>query len=138
MNLEAYRKYETLILRIFLGMTLLVLGFQKLTIENLAGMFERLYGGLLIINAESFVFIFGSFQIILGITMIIGLFTRVAAAMLALIALAAIILTGAIIHGTIIIVPYAFATAGGAVVLFIEGSGAWSLDEKILSVSLTE
>jgi putative oxidoreductase len=131
MDYEACRKYEPLILRIFLGLTLLLLGYQKFTIENLADTFENLYGSLMVINAESFVTVLGVVQVVLGLAIILGLYTRVAAALLALMAVVTIILTCVLFfrHGAEF--AYAFAVAGGAAVLFIEGSGAWSLDERI-------
>jgi uncharacterized membrane protein YphA (DoxX/SURF4 family) len=131
MDFETFRKYEPLVLRVFLGVTLVILGYQKLSTENLTFMFQKLYGPLLVLSAASFLFAAGMVQVIVGIVTVLGLFTRVCAALIALMALVTIVLTGAILHGDILIFPYAYATAGGAIALLIQGGGAWSLDEKM-------
>jgi uncharacterized membrane protein YphA (DoxX/SURF4 family) len=90
----------------------------------------------MIISAGSFVVLFGIVQVILGLTMIVGFYTRVSAGLLALLAVVTIILPGAILLRNVPQFALAFATAGGAIVLFIEGSGAHSLDEKLESESV--
>ncbi len=130
MDYEAYRKYEPLILRVALGLCLLFLAYQKFTIENLAEMFENLYGSLLVVDAGSFVVLLGIVQLVLGLALILGLYTRAAAGVLAVMA-AFVIIASCVLwlkHGSSF--AYAFAILGGSVVLLIEGSGAYSLDER--------
>jgi thiosulfate dehydrogenase [quinone] large subunit len=77
----------------------------------------------------------GVVQILMGFALIIGFYTRVVAGLLGLMAVVTIILTGIILLSGIIHFAYAFATLGGAIVLFIHGSGAYSMDEMIRSES---
>jgi uncharacterized membrane protein YphA (DoxX/SURF4 family) len=126
MDYEAYRKYEPLILRVALGLCLLFLAYQKFTTENLADTFENLYG-----TPGSFVALLGVVQLVLGLAIILGLYTRVAAGVVAVMA-AFVIVASCVLwlkHGSSF--AYAFAVLGGAVVLFIQGSGAYSLDERM-------
>ncbi|MHA2010636.1 MAG: DoxX family protein [Candidatus Hodarchaeales archaeon] len=131
MDLNAYSKYEALILRIFLGLTLIFWGYEKLTVVKLGPMYLKEYGKFMILNVESFLRLAGWLQIILGVTIILGLLTRVSSAILALMALITIIIPGAIVMKDIPHFAYAFATAGGAIVLFLKGGGAYSLDERM-------
>ncbi|MGD2180388.1 DoxX family protein [Lusitaniella coriacea] len=72
----------------------------------------------------------GIVQIILGAMMIVGFYSRISAALLALMAIITIIIPGMIIIRDVPHFAYAFATAGGAIALLIRGSGAYSMDAK--------
>jgi uncharacterized membrane protein YphA (DoxX/SURF4 family) len=130
MNLENCRKYESLILRVFLGLTLIFWGYEKLTVAKLEGSYQMDYASLLIFNVKTFLVAAGWIQIVLGLSMIVGFFTRISAGLLALMAMVTIVIPGIFIIKDVPHFAYAFATAGGAIVLFIKGGGAFSLDEK--------
>src|SRR5574341_572122 len=130
MNFKRYEVYESLILRIFLGMTLIFWGYEKLTVSKLAEMYPKDYGPFMLMDVGTFLTFFGIVQPLLGLAMILGWYTRVSAALLALMAIITIIVPGMIIDHDVPHFAYAFATAGGALALLIRGGGAYSLDAK--------
>ncbi|MDJ0716128.1 MAG: DoxX family protein [Prochloraceae cyanobacterium] len=132
MDFSRYEPYESLILRVFLGLTLIFWGYEKLALPKLADTYIKDYQGFMIIDVKLFLLIFGIAQIILGAMMIVGFYSRIPAAFLALMAIVTIIIPGMIILKDVPHFAYAFATAGGAIALFIRGSGAYSLDAKRL------
>lgn len=131
MNWRRYERYENLILRIFLGLTLIFWGYEKLVLPKLVNTYVKDYQSFMFIDTKTFLVIAGIAQIILGMMMIIGFYTRIAATMLALMAIITIIIPGMIIMKDVPHFAYAFATAGGAIALLIRGSGAYSLDAKL-------
>lgn len=131
MDFEHYEPYENLILRIFLGLTLLFWGYEKLTVPKLADTYLKDYGPFMFVDVDTFLTFFGVVQPLLGIAMILGFYTRVSAALLALMAVITIIIPGMIVLRDVPHFAYAFATAGGALALFIRGGGAYSLDAKM-------
>ena len=126
-----YQAYESLILRIGLGFTLLFWGYEKLTVSKLAEAYPMGYGPFMIMDVNLFLTLMGIFQIILAVMMIVGLFTRLTAAVLFLMALVTILVPGAIILRDIPHFAYAFAAAGGALALLIKGGGPHSIDEGL-------
>lgn len=132
MKFTKYEKYESLLLRIFLGLTMLFWGYEKLTVEKLARSYEMDYGALMVLDISTFLLLVGTLQIVLAIAMILGLYTRVGAALLALMAIITIIIPGMIIIRDVPHFAYAFATAGGSLVLLIKGGGRYSLDQRLL------
>ncbi len=131
MDWRHYERYESLILRVFLGLTLIFWGYEKLVLPKLAQSYIKDYQSLMFIDVKIFLAIAGIAQIILGMMMIIGFYTRIAAALLALMAIITIIIPGMIIIKDVPHFAYAFATAGGAIALLIRGSGAYSLDARL-------
>lgn len=130
MDFQRYEPYESLILRIFLGLTLIFWGYEKLTVTKLAEVYPKDYGSFLFVDVGTFLMFFGIVQPLLGVTMILGWYTRVSAALLALMAVITILIPGMIIIRDVPHFAYAFATAGGAIALLIRGGGAYSLDER--------
>jgi uncharacterized membrane protein YphA (DoxX/SURF4 family) len=131
MDWSRYETYEPLILRIGLGFTLLFWGYEKLTVPKLAEAYPQDYGPFMIMDVNLFLTLAGIIQMILAAMMIVGLFTRLTAAVLALMALVTILIPGAIILRDLPHFAYAFAAAGGAMVLLIKGGGPHSIDEGL-------
>jgi uncharacterized membrane protein YphA (DoxX/SURF4 family) len=131
MDLSRYRPYESLILRAGLGFTMLFWGYEKLTVSKLAEAYSKDYGPFMIMDVKLFLILVGIIQIILAVMMIMGLFTRLTAGVLALMALVTILVPGAVILRDVPHFAYAFAAAGGALVLVIKGGGPYSLDEGL-------
>lgn len=130
LDFKRYRKYESLILRCFLGLTLFFWGYEKLTVPKLASSYLKDYEFFMFIDVKLFLVIAGIVQILLGIALILGIYTRLISALLALMAIVTIIIPGMIILRDVPHFAYAFATAGGAIVLTIEGSGLYSWDSR--------
>ncbi|MGK7878060.1 MAG: DoxX family protein [Xenococcaceae cyanobacterium] len=132
MDFSRYEPYESLILRVFLGLTLIFWGYEKLSLDKLAETYIKDYQSFMFIDVKLFLVIAGIAQILLGVAMIVGFYTRVSAVLLALMAIITIIIPGMIIIKDVPHFAYAFATAGGAIALLIRGSGAYSWDAKRL------
>ncbi len=132
MDFSRYERYESLILRIFLGLTLIFWGYEKLVLPKLVDSYIKDYQSFMFIDVKLFLVIAGVAQILLGAAMIVGFYTRLSAALLALMAIVTIIIPGMIILKDVPHFAYAFATAGGAIALLIRGSGAYSWDAKRL------
>ncbi|MBE9115968.1 DoxX family protein [Lusitaniella coriacea LEGE 07157] len=129
-DFKRYERYESLILRVFLGLTLIFWGYEKLVLPKLATTYVKDYQSFLFVDVKFFLTIAGIVQIILGAMMIVGFYSRISAALLALMAIITIIIPGMIIIRDVPHFAYAFATAGGAIALLIRGSGAYSMDAK--------
>lgn len=130
MDFKRYEPYESLTLRIFLGLTLILWGYEKLTVSGLAEMYPKDYGLFMFLDVGTFLKFFGIVQPLLGVAMILGWYTRVSAALLALMGIITIIIPGIVIDHNVPHFAYAFATTGGALALLIRGGGAYSLDSK--------
>ncbi|MCI0528537.1 MAG: DoxX family protein [Nitrospira sp.] len=130
MDFKRYEPYESLVLRIFLGLTLIFWGYEKLMVTKLAEIYPKDYGPFMFVDVRTFLTFFGIMQPLLGVAMILGLYTRLSAALLSLMAIITIIVPGMIITHDVPHFAYAFATAGGALALLIKGGGAYSLDDK--------
>ncbi|MBI1823604.1 MAG: DoxX family protein [Nitrospirae bacterium] len=128
MDFKKYEPYESLVLRIFLGLTLIFWGYEKLTVSKLAEIYPMDYGTFMIVDVKTFLVFFGVVQPLLGLTMIAGWYTRVSAALLAVMAIMTIIIPGILIDHNVPHFVYAFATAGGAVALLIRGGSTYSID----------
>ncbi len=131
MNFQKYEPYRAMILRLFLGLTVLFWGYEKLTLEKLAGSYKMDYGSLMMIDVDHFLMLAGGAQILMGVLLIIGLFTRLNAAIAALMGIVTILIPGFVIMQDVPHFAYAFALTGAALALLIEGGGAQSLDQKI-------
>ena len=132
MDFSRYERYESLILRFFLGLTLIFWGYEKLVLPKLVESYIKDYQSFMFFDVKLFLVIAGVAQILLGAAMIVGFYTRLTAALLALMAIVTIIIPGMIILKDVPHFAYAFATAGGAIALLIRGSGAYSWDAKRL------
>jgi uncharacterized membrane protein YphA (DoxX/SURF4 family) len=86
------------------------------------------YGGFMLVDVQTFLPFAGWGQIIIGICLIMGLFTRIQAAIAIMMGLVTIIVPGLIIMQDVPHFAYAFAFTGGALVMFQEGSSPFSLD----------
>lgn len=133
-------KYEigTLILRIVLGLTFFVHGLVKFQggIENIVGWFESIglpgflaYGVALI-------------EIIGGLALVLGLFSRVVSGLLALLMVGAILkvklAVGFLGNGQMAGYELDIAFLAMALVILITGSKAYALDQLILRSKETE
>ncbi len=128
MDMKRFEPYESLILRIFLGITLVFWGYEKLTVTKLAKSYPMDYGALFdVVNVGLYLKLFGVLQIVMGFVMILGFLTRTTSLALALMALITIIVPGMVILKDVPHFAYAFATMGGALVLFIRGPGRYRL-----------
>lgn len=130
MDFKRFEPYESLVLRIFLGLTLIFWGYEKLTVSKLAEIYPKDYGSFMLVDVDTFLTFFGILQPLLGVAMLVGWYTRVSAALLALMAIMTVIIPGIIIDQNVPHFAYAFATAGGALALLIRGGGSYSLDAK--------
>ena len=124
-------KYNGLILRIFLGLTVLFWGYEKLVIEKLIKTYTVDYGSFMLVDVQTFLQLAGWGQIIMGICLIMGLFSRIQAAIAIMMGLVTIIVPGLIIMQDVPHFAYAFAFTGGALVMFLEGSSPFSLDHRM-------
>jgi len=132
MDMKRFEPYESLILRIFLGITLVFWGYEKLTVTKLAKSYPMDYGALFdVVNVGLYLKLFGVLQIVMGFVMILGFLTRTTSLALALMALITIIVPGMVILKDVPHFAYAFATMGGALVLFIRGPGRYRLGGNI-------
>jgi len=128
MDFSHLNKYKSLILRVFLGLTMLFWGYEKLTLEKLAKSYTMDYEKFMFFDVNVFLNVAGWLQIAIALMLILGLFTRLNAFLVALMGIITIIIPGFIILKDVPHFAYAFALAGAALALTIEGSGIWSLD----------
>ncbi len=131
MEFSKYEKYRALILRIFLGFTVLFWGYEKISLEKLVGGYTMDYGPFMLIDVNLFVSIAGWTQVLMGILLFLGLLTRLNAAIMVLMGLTTIIVPGLIVMKDVPHFAYAFALTGAALALLIEGAGRYSLDQKL-------
>ena len=128
MAVNHHSKYNGLILRVFIGLTVLFWGYEKLTVEKLTQSYTMDYGDFMLVDVLTFLQFAGWGQIIIVICLILGLFTRMQAAIAIMMGLVTIIVPGLIIMRDVPHFAYAFAFTGGALVMFLEGSSPFSLD----------
>ncbi len=127
---------STLLIRLMVGPVFLSEGIQKFVLAPLrgAGRFERI--GLP--APEVLGTLVGAFEMVCGLCIVIGLFTRLAAIPTLVIMLVAIAVTKSqvyadegfwqLLHGS----RTDWAMLLGSVFLIIKGSGLWSLDKLII------
>ena len=133
MQFANYEIYRTLILRIFLGFTVLFWGYEKITLETLANEYSMNYGPFMFIDVNLFLNVVGWLQVLMGILLFLGLLTRLNAAIMVLMGLTTIIVPGLIVMNAVPHFAYAFALTGAALALLIEGAGRYGLDQKLWS-----
>jgi len=125
----------TILIRLMVGIVFLSEGIQKILFaeDRGAGRFEKI--GLP--NPEFLGGFVGTFEIICGALIVIGLFTRLASIPLLIIMIVAIVTTKAdvytkdgfweLLHGS----RTDWAMLLGSVFLLIEGGGCWSFDKNL-------
>jgi uncharacterized membrane protein YphA (DoxX/SURF4 family) len=126
-------RYSGLILRVFLGLTVLFWGYEKLIVEKLTQSYTMDYGGFMLVDVQTFLQFAGWGQIIMGLCLIVGLFTRIQPAIAIMMGLVTIIVPGLIIMQDVPHFAYAFAFTGGSLAMFLEGSSPFSLDHWLRS-----
>jgi putative oxidoreductase len=126
----------TILIRLMVGAVFLSEGIQKFLFPSLrgAGRFEKI--GLP--EPEFLGYFVGSFEVICGILILVGLFTRLAALPLIIIMLVAIASTKMevlaedgfweMMHGS----RTDWSMLLGSIFLLIKGGGSWSVDKSIL------
>ncbi len=126
----------TILIRLMVGIVFLSEGIQKFLFPDLlgTGRFEKI--GLP--QSEFLGSFVGSFEVLCGLLIVIGLFTRLAAIPLIIIMLTAIATTKAdvlitqgfweMLHGS----RTDWAMLLGSIFLIIKGGGKWSIDRLIL------
>ena len=131
---------SVILIRLMVGAVFLSEGIQKFLFSNElgAGRFKKIG----IPNPEFFGPFVGSFEIVCGLVILLGLLTRVAAVPLIIIMLVAIATTKAtvlanegfweMLHGS----RTDWAMLLGAIFLLIKGGGKWSVDKKITQSNL--
>ena len=117
-----------LILRLFLGATVMMWGYEKLVVDKLSKAYVLDYGSFMLIPVSVFLQAAGWLQIVMGALVILGLFTRAQALIFTFMGLITIIIPGMIILKDVPHFAYAFAFTGAAIVLWMDGGGAFSLD----------
>ena len=127
-------KYNALILRVFIGLTVLFWGYEKLVVDKLSTAYSMDYGAFMVIDVQTFLQFAGWGQIIMGICLMMGLLTRLQAAVAVMMGLVTIIVPGFIIMQDVPHFAYAFAFTGGSLVLLLEGPGFLSLDRWLGSM----
>jgi len=126
---------KTILVRLIVGLTFLTEGIQKYLFPELLGPGRFLKIGFA--NPEFWAYFTGAFEIICGMLVLIGLFTRIAAIPLLIIMIVAFITTKWPILVDKGFWPMAheyrtdFAMTLLLIYLFISGSGRWSLDTGI-------
>ena len=128
MTVKNNARYNGLILRVFLGLTVLLWGYEKLVVEKLTQSYTMDYGSFMLLDVQTFLQFAGWGQIIMGICLIMGLLTRIQAAIAMMMGLVTIIVPGMIIMQDVPHFGYAFAFTGGALAMFLEDSSPFSLD----------
>jgi uncharacterized membrane protein YphA (DoxX/SURF4 family) len=133
MAVNDHAKYNGLILRVFIGLTVLFWGYEKLVVEKLTQSYPMDYGGFMLVDVQTFLQFAGWGQIIMGICLILGLFIRMQAVIAIMMGLVTIIVPGLVIMQDVPHFAYAFAFTGGAIVIFMEGISPFSLDHWLRS-----
>jgi uncharacterized membrane protein YphA (DoxX/SURF4 family) len=131
MELRRLNKLKALTLRISLGLTVLLWGYEKLTLEKLVRSYSVDYQQFMFIDVNTFLNLAGLLQVIMGVMLVLGLFTRINALSLALMGIVTIVIPGMIVMKDVPHFAYAFALTGAALALVIEGSGDYSLDKLV-------
>ena len=121
--------YGLAILRIVLGISFLVHGWQKW--QNMAGTGE-FFGNLGIPAAPVVAYVVGTVELLGGLFLIAGFLTQISSILLFLVAFGAIVyarLSGPFIEGGGIAWEREAVFAAAALCLFLSGPGAWSVDD---------
>ena len=133
MNANEITKYNGLILKFFLGLTVLFWGYEKLVVEKLTDAYTLDYGNRMLVDVHAFLQVAGWWQIIMGLCLIIGLLTRIQAAVGVIMGLVTMIVPGFIFMRDVPHFAHAFAFTGGSLVLFLKAQDSFSLDYYLTS-----
>jgi putative oxidoreductase len=125
--LNSLQPWGALILRLALGLSMTVHGYEKLVPQRELHHFAHYVATLGLPYWLGYVSVFAEF--VGGILLIVGLFTRLAAALVAINMLVALFTVG--IHQGFGIYNYIIALAAIAIALVFYGGGALALDRKI-------
>jgi putative oxidoreductase len=125
--LNSLQPWGALILRLALGLSMTVHGYEKLVPQRELHHFAHYVVTLGLPYWLGYVSVFAEF--VGGILLIVGLFTRLAAALVAINMLVALFTVG--IHQGFGIYNYIIALAAIAIALVFYGGGALALDRKI-------
>ena len=131
MDFKRADQYKPLILRLFIAFTVILWGYEKLTLEKLVKSYIMDYEQFMFMDINMFLDIAGWLQIILGTLLILGLLTRANAFVVAIMGMVTILVPGVIIMKDVPHFAYAFALTGAALTLLIEGGGEYSVDKYI-------
>lgn len=123
--IERFKKFSPLVVRIGLSLVFLWFGSQQLLhTEAWTGLIPKSILSISGMSALSFVYFNGIFEIVFSILLILGLFTRLAALLLALHLLNIIFVVG---YSDIAVRDFGLAMAG--ISIFLSGADAWCLDK---------
>jgi uncharacterized membrane protein YphA (DoxX/SURF4 family) len=123
-----FNTHISLILRFFLGFTVLFWGYEKLNLEKLVNSYTLDYEKFMVLDVNIFLNIAGWMQILMGLFLFAGILTRLNAALLTLMGLITIVIPGMVVMRDVPHFADAFALTGVSVVRLIESSGRYSLD----------
>ena len=132
--LQYFMTRDRLVLRIFLGISLILWGIQKLTTPELAAVYVKDFQRLIFIDPQLFLILAGFPQIILGIALICGIYTRFVAAIFVFMGVMTFVVPGFITIGNPYKFAYGLVMAGSGLSLFITGAGNPSWDSKQLRI----
>lgn len=125
--LDSHQHWGSFILRLALGLSMTVHGYEKLFPHGTLHAFEHFVATLGLPRPLGIISAYTEF--IGGILLLLGLFTRLAAALVAINMLVAFFSVG--IHEGFGIYNYILALAAIAIMLVLTGAGALGLDRKI-------
>ena len=133
-----FHTHISLILRFFLGFTVLFWGYEKLNLEKLAKSYTMDYEKFMLLDVNVFLNMAGWMQILMGLFLFAGLLTRFNAILLTLMGLITIVIPGMVVMKDVPHFAYAFAFTGASIALLIEGSGRYSLDRYLSCMKINE
>lgn len=125
--LNSHQRWGSLVLRLALGLAMTVHGYEKLFPHGALHAFEHFVATLGLPRPLGIISAYTEF--IGGILLLVGLFTRLAAALVAINMLVAFFTVG--IHAGFGTYNYILALAAIAIMLVLTGAGAMALDRKI-------
>ena len=133
MSLRYFMNRERLILRFFVGIPLILWGIQKLTTFNtLSDVYVKDFQSLIFLDPNMFLMIAGGLQVVLGIGMILGIYTRFIAAIFVFMGVMTFVVPGFFTIGNPYKFAYGIVMAGSGLSLLITGAGTPSWDSKQL------
>ena len=133
-----FNTHKSLILRFFLGFTVLFWGYEKLNLEKLVNAYTMDYENFMFLDVNLFLNLAGWMQILMGLFLFAGLMTRLNAILLTLMGIITIVIPGMVVMKDVPHFAYAFALTGASIVLLIEGSGRYSLDRYLFCMKINE
>ena len=129
-GLEGYEEYSSLFLRMGVGIVFLFFGMGKLAGREGVGWVKTQMTFIPAASADTFITVLGAVEVISGIFLIIGLFTRYVGALVALMMAGTVILFINAPQPGIGFIVKDFAILGAGISLALTGSGVYSVDGK--------